>query len=103
MSQQRDYHFFTSSASNWTTNASLRECIRLQEAADRECTYMQPRGYSVYKVLLPSDAKYRIGNYVPEVDPEKLIKVDTILYVQGKTKRGPRVKAARGKAAIEQS
>ena len=96
---ERDYHFFTSSSLNWRTHASLKECMTRQEAVDLESSMIQPRGYTIYKVLLPADARYSINNYRPVVDESLLIRVDTVHYEQytrsGKTK----IRLARGDKA----
>lgn len=97
----RNYHFFTSSAANWQTHGSLRECQRLQEKRDKEARYMQPRGYSVWKVLLPNDANYRIIDFCPDLPDDQLIYLDTVVYKQVKGKNGTYVKPATGKAALE--
>ena len=99
---ERDYHFFTSSAAHWQTNGSLSECMYLQEKRDKASTYMVPRGYSVYKVLLPNDSKYQIDHYRPELPEDQLIYIDTVVYELTNGKRDS-VRVARGKKSLDKS
>jgi hypothetical protein len=95
----KEFHFFCSSATNWTTGESLRDTMARQEANDLCSTYMQPKGYRVFKVLLPNDAKYGINHYRPELPAEQLIEIDLVLYEEY-GKQG-KIRVARGKNAVE--
>jgi len=99
--KQREFHFFTSSSRNWTTHSSLRECIRLQEKFDKQCGDFQPKGYRIWKVLVPQDTAYGIDNYRPDLEPEKLILIDLVLYKQYKSGNTMKIKPATGDDAVD--
>ncbi len=69
MVDEQEYHFFTSSATNWRTDKSLMKCIERQRLADGGSV----KGFNIYKVPLPSDAEYKINNYAPEVKDTEFI------------------------------
>jgi hypothetical protein len=87
------YHFFTSSARNWQAHKSLRECMRLQENRDKQSTNFHPRAYSVYLVLLPPEAEYKIDSYHPDLPNDVCFRIDLVHYEYNK--KTNRVRLAR--------
>lgn len=87
MSEQ--YHFFATSAVNWTTDANLAECLRRQLAADRDAqrSLYGARAVYVYKVLLPAEAKYKITVNGPVLPDDQVIFIDRIGYAKTKSGR----------------
>ena len=78
-SATKEYHFFCSSAINWTVDEDLFKCLQRQKKEDRRRNSpMKSDVCGVYKVPVPIDTHYKIMNYAPQVEGAELI--DLVYY-----------------------
>lgn len=61
--KEKDFHFFASSAVYWRTSNNIKDLIKTMDKLSERNKYP----YVMFYVPLPSDAEYKIDNYVPQV------------------------------------
>jgi ATP phosphoribosyltransferase len=61
--REKHFHFYASSFAYWRTNENIQELIKTMDELSEEGEYP----YVMFYVPLPSDAEYKIDNYVPQV------------------------------------
>lgn len=61
--KNNNFHFFASSAIYWRTSDNIKELIKTMDKLSERNKYP----YVMFYVPLPSDAEYKIDNYVPQV------------------------------------
>jgi len=57
---KQNYHYFASSFIEWRTSDDVRELVRTMDELGDD--------YKIYRVPLPSDAKYKVWDYEPVVE-----------------------------------
>jgi len=65
--EPENFHFFASSVAEWRTEKNLDDLLRVMKKADFP--------FIVFRVELPANAGYGIRNFMPDIDPKKLIKI----------------------------
>lgn len=69
-----EYHWFTSSAANWSAHSDLAKCLDAQRKSDRS-TFR--KGYTppvaIYKVPGPSTRTYNIRHLAPAVEGAEFV------------------------------
>ena len=64
MKSQNNFHFYASSFTYWRTSDNIQELIKTMDKLSEKGKYP----YVLFYIPLPSDAEYKINNYVPQIE-----------------------------------
>ena len=81
LGKEKPYHYFASSALNWSADSDLLVCLTRQRAADtNKKALFQCSGCLVYRVEGKSTRTYEIENCRPSLPDDEVKFIDTIVY-----------------------
>lgn len=62
--KNNNFHFYASSFAYWRTSDNIQELIKTMDKLSEKGKYP----YVLFYIPLPSDAEYKINNYVPQIE-----------------------------------